>query len=56
MTGAATLINTLISNIGPLLEVSPAQDVPVLPANVQQQIQPEAAHSKHAYSRPGAGL
>ena len=41
---------------GPLLEEPPAKDVPILPEDVQQQVQPEAAHPQHAHGGPGAGL
>lgn len=41
---------------GALLEEPPAEDVPILPEDVQQQVQPEAAHPQHAHGGPGARL
>ena len=41
---------------GSLLEEQAAADVSVLPADVQQQVQPKATHSQHAHRRQGARL
>ena len=41
---------------GSLLEEQAAADVSVLPADVQQQVQPKATHSQHAHRRQGACL
>ena len=41
---------------GTLVEEQTASDVPILPEDVQQQVQPEAAHPQHAHRGQGARL
>ena len=38
------------------MEEQTASDVPILPEDVQQQVQPEAAHPQHAHRGQGARL
>ena len=42
--------------VGTLVEEQTASDVPILPEDVQQQVQPEAAHPQHAHRGQGARL